>query len=226
VVVALGAWTGCFLAQQLADARWAAAVRPRRGLLLELARPGGMPQLSHGLMEMGYTQHYSPAGRDSAAAFAAYGSALAEGEAAEGEGSEAGAGGDAGITFTATTSAAGTLLVGSSRWVRGCWRALPGCHMTTRRAAPAASHALNWLPASTRPARRVTRREFAGYSADAPEPVVHAIMERAAKFLPGLAGVRRQDISVRAGPRPYATVGRCRGPGSGSGALALPGPLL
>lgn len=56
VVVALGAWSGAFLAEQLADVRWAGAFRPRRGLLLEMARPGGMPALACGLMEMGYTQ--------------------------------------------------------------------------------------------------------------------------------------------------------------------------
>ncbi len=56
VVVALGAWSGAFLADQLADVRWAAAFRPRRGLLLEMPRPGGMPPVQHGMMELGYTQ--------------------------------------------------------------------------------------------------------------------------------------------------------------------------
>jgi glycine/D-amino acid oxidase-like deaminating enzyme len=68
------------------------------------------------------------------------------------------------ITFTATTSASGTLLVGSSR-------------------------------------------EFAGFDSQAPEAVLESIMQRAAQFLPGLAAVQRQDIHVRAGPRPYATAG-------------------
>lgn len=145
IVVALGAWTGQFLAAQLEDERWDAAFRPRRGLLLEMPRPAGMHAVRHGLMEVGYTQHYAPRGGGSS-------------------GSAAGAeGGPADITFTATTSASGSLLVGSSR-------------------------------------------EFAGFDPDAPEEVVGAIMARAAHFLPGLAGVQRRDIGVRAGPRPCATV--------------------
>lgn len=56
VVVALGSWSGAFLADQMADVRWAAAFRPRRGLLLEMPRPGGMPPVAHGMMECGYTQ--------------------------------------------------------------------------------------------------------------------------------------------------------------------------
>lgn len=51
VVVTLGAWSGGFLAQQLSDARWEAMFRPRRGLLLEMPRPQGMPAVRHGLME-------------------------------------------------------------------------------------------------------------------------------------------------------------------------------
>ena len=51
VVVTLGAWSGGFLAQQLGDARWEGAFRPRRGLLLEMPRPQGMPAVRHGLME-------------------------------------------------------------------------------------------------------------------------------------------------------------------------------
>lgn len=56
VVVALGAWSGAFLADQMADVRWAAAFRPRRGLLLEMPRPGSMPPVQHGMMEVGYMQ--------------------------------------------------------------------------------------------------------------------------------------------------------------------------
>ncbi|KAL4431222.1 hypothetical protein ABPG75_006478 [Micractinium tetrahymenae] len=150
IVVALGAWSGAFLADQLADVRWAGAFRPRRGLLLEMTAPAGMPAVSHGLMEVSYTSHYSR-------------QAIAGGKGAQGKGdgdSEEGID----ITFTATTSASGSLLVGSSR-------------------------------------------EFAGYSRDAPEHIVSAIMQRAAHFLPALAAVRWQDISVRAGPRPFATAG-------------------
>ena len=62
VVVSLGAWSAPFLAEQLADARWADAFRPRRGLLLEMPRPAGMAPVRHGLMEMGYTKASSEGG--------------------------------------------------------------------------------------------------------------------------------------------------------------------
>ena len=55
--MAAGAWSGEFLSRQLGDdGAWAAAFRPRKGLLLELARPKDMPEISRGLMEMGYTK--------------------------------------------------------------------------------------------------------------------------------------------------------------------------
>jgi hypothetical protein len=97
VLLTSGAWAGEFLAQQLGEPGWAQAVRPRRGHLLEMRRPDGMPVLHRGVMEVGYTAHYSAAGKQAAASAAAGGAAPAD------------------ITFTATTSAAGTLLVGSSR---------------------------------------------------------------------------------------------------------------
>lgn len=191
VVVTLGAWSGDFLAQQLSDARWAGAFRPRRGLLLEMPRPQGMPAVRHGLMEasvcvggsslygmcmhwlmwpdrlkvvpgrhsiekapdpnllpalaaqMGYTAHY------------AHSSSSSSGQPA--------ADGGLDITFTTTTSASGTLLVGSSR-------------------------------------------EFCGFGRGGEDQVVDAIMQRAAHFVPGLAAVKRQDINVRSGPRPWAAV--------------------
>lgn len=124
IVVALGAWSGTFLAQQLADVRWAGAFRPRRGLLLEMPRPEGMPAVAHGLMEVGYTQHYSRQGSAGGgdadelpgpAPLAPVG-APAQRQRGKSDADEEGqeeAGVD--ITFTATTSASGTLLVGSSR---------------------------------------------------------------------------------------------------------------
>lgn len=142
IVVALGAWSGAFLARQLADVRWAGAFRPRRGLLLEMPAPEGMPAVSHGLMEVSYTSHYSPAADSSgsnrssgatssegffpltyeavaesqaaglAASAAAAAKAAPAGAAAEAQGEEDEA---VDITFTATTSASGSLLVGSSR---------------------------------------------------------------------------------------------------------------
>ena len=102
--------------------------------------------------QMGYTAHYAHAGSSSSPPEAAVAAA-------------AGGGGQLDITFTATTSASGTLLVGSSR-------------------------------------------EFSGFGREGEGEVVGAIMQRAAHFLPALAGVQRQDISVRSGPRPWAAVSR------------------
>lgn len=157
IVVALGAWSGAFLAQQLADVRWAGAFRPRRGLLLEMPAPAGMPAVGHGLMEVSYTSHYSPAAggsvsssRSASSSGSTAGSkggngggeadggffpltyeAVAESQAAGLAASAAAAAapsttaqaaaeaqeedGEVDITFTATTSASGSLLVGSSR---------------------------------------------------------------------------------------------------------------
>lgn len=56
VVLAAGAWSGKLLGSTTGDARWQEVFKPRRGHLLELDPPAGMPPLRHGLMEMGYTQ--------------------------------------------------------------------------------------------------------------------------------------------------------------------------
>lgn len=108
VVVAMGAWTSAFLAASLGDERWADAFRPRRGLLLEMPRPAGMPAVQHGLMELFYAQHYSPRGGQRGGLVEAAGAAADTPQQAHSK---------VDITFTATTSAAGTLLVGSSRRV-------------------------------------------------------------------------------------------------------------
>lgn len=304
VVVALGAWSGAFLAQQLADVRWAGAFRPRRGLLLEMPTPPGMPAVSHGLMEVSYTSHYSPtagssgtgsavsssssssffpltyeavAERQAAALVAskagAAPAAAAEGTAAEAKEAHEEDGVD--ITFTATTSASGSLLVGSSRWdvymlalcqdwkekqvsparctpgAQGwgdpasctcqpsAWCSLPFCNSQPVQCAcncavldlplpraPKNAHLTTRSNHATIPAALITAaappvispflpREFVGFSQDAPEHIVSAIMERAAHFLPALAAVERQDIGVRAGPRPFATVGVGDGPRGG-----------
>lgn len=92
---------------------------------------------------MGYTAHYAHSSSSS--------------------GGQPAADGGLDITFTTTTSASGTLLVGSSR-------------------------------------------EFCGFGRAGEEQVVDAIMQRAAHFVPGLAAVKRQDINVRSGPRPWAAV--------------------
>ena len=56
VVLAAGAWSGHLLSTATGDNRWQEVFKPRRGHLLELQLPPGMPPLRHGLMEMGYTQ--------------------------------------------------------------------------------------------------------------------------------------------------------------------------
>ena len=58
VVVAAGAWTGQLLAgmSQLAAQGWGQRLMPRRGNLLEVQPPPGMPPVRHGLMEAEYTQ--------------------------------------------------------------------------------------------------------------------------------------------------------------------------
>eukprot|EP00891_Asterochloris_glomerata_P004689 jgi/Astpho2/4689/fgenesh1_pg.00067_%23_177_t len=92
-VLSAGAWTGQMLTDMLGDPRWEALFRPRKGHLLCFQRPTAMPLLHHGMMEMGYTQHYEPAA---------------------GAGDEA-----ANITFTATQDVSGNLLLGSSREFAG-----------------------------------------------------------------------------------------------------------
>lgn len=56
VILAAGAWSGSLLGSTTGDTRWHEVFKPRRGHLLELDPPAGMPPLRHGLMEMGYTQ--------------------------------------------------------------------------------------------------------------------------------------------------------------------------
>lgn len=103
VVLAAGAWTGRLLAAALAAedpdaaAFWAAELEPRRGLLLDAPWPAALPHLRAGVMEAGYAKHYAaaaPAGPD--------------GRARPGPR-------DVDISFTATRSQDGRLLLGSSR---------------------------------------------------------------------------------------------------------------
>ncbi|GBF90631.1 hypothetical protein Rsub_03203 [Raphidocelis subcapitata] len=191
VVVASGVWSGHLLADASGDVRWRSLLAPRRGHLLELARPEGMPPVRRGIMELSYTRHYAPpgAGGGSSAeeAAAAVAQALAgpvpaaaapppppppvvgsDGTAADE------AAGRVDVTFTATTSAAGTLLIGSSR-------------------------------------------EFNGWQAAPDSAVMAAIMERAHAFMPALSpalleaaiggGAGAGAASVRVGLRPYALGG-------------------
>lgn len=111
-------------------------------------------------------QHYSQAG--SAGAFTAYQTAdHSTTAAAAAGGGEQGEGVD--ITFTATTSKSGSLLVGSSRCARGGGRASSLILVGTPQAPPlcCCTHYLSMSPFF---------REFAGFDNDAPEAVVQAIM--------------------------------------------------
>ena len=89
MVLAAGVWSGNLLTALTGDCRWASVLQPRRGHLLELQRPQGMPPIGRGIMEMSYTKHYSS------------GTAHSGGSTA----------GKIDITFTATTSLSGSLLV-------------------------------------------------------------------------------------------------------------------
>ena len=106
VVLAAGAWSGAFLAKHpWANPDWADAILPRRGLLLEMARPEGMPPVQQGMMEVGYTKHYDT---------------VVNRAISSSSSKERGSSGDAvDVTFTATTSASGSLLIGSSREFSG-----------------------------------------------------------------------------------------------------------
>eukprot|EP00955_Chlamydomonas_euryale_P103678 365513-Chlamydomonas_euryale.AAC.8 len=55
-VVASGVWSGQLLAEATGQPLWARSLAPRRGHLLELDPPPGMPHLTHGVMEMSYTK--------------------------------------------------------------------------------------------------------------------------------------------------------------------------
>lgn len=55
-MVAAGVWSGELLSQATGEAAWAKTLQPRRGHLLELPRPEGMPVVKRGMMEMSYTK--------------------------------------------------------------------------------------------------------------------------------------------------------------------------
>lgn len=111
VIVAAGAWSGDFLSRELENAKWKDVLRARKGHLVEIPgseipRPKGYdasnrPLLRHGLMEFGYSNHYR--------------SHPVENSNSEG----------VDVTFTATTSASGSLLLGSSRQFV---QQFPACH--------------------------------------------------------------------------------------------------
>lgn len=57
------------------------------------------------------------------------------------------------------------------------------------------------------PAGAGSSREFSGWSTERDRDIVAAILQRAASFLPALAGVSADEPSARVGLRPYAVGG-------------------
>ncbi|GFR51438.1 hypothetical protein Agub_g13730 [Astrephomene gubernaculifera] len=119
LVLAAGVWSGGLLAAATGQPGWAHLLQPRRGHLLELPRPEHMPPVVHGMMEMSYTKHYATSSTAAPHA-ASSASASSPSSAVASAPSEA----EVDITFTATTSASGSLLIGSSREFSG-WDATP-----------------------------------------------------------------------------------------------------
>ncbi|WIA14156.1 hypothetical protein OEZ85_002698 [Tetradesmus obliquus] len=119
VVVAAGVWSGQLLAAATGQQGWQQLLQPRRGHLLEMQPPAGMPRIHTGMMELSYTQHYSSSSEQS------HGTAAGNSSSSSSSSNEA-----VDITFTATTSASGSLLIGSSREFSG-WEALPDAAIIT-----------------------------------------------------------------------------------------------
>eukprot|EP00878_Enallax_costatus_P025085 GHUV01026806.1.p1 GENE.GHUV01026806.1~~GHUV01026806.1.p1 ORF type:complete len:441 (+),score=126.12 GHUV01026806.1:624-1946(+) len=117
VVVAAGVWSGQLLADCTSQTGWQRLLQPRRGHLLEMQPPAGMPRLNSGMMELSYTQHYSAAAEQQHAA--STGPSPASSKSIGNANMTA-----VDITFTATTSASGSLLIGSSREFGG-WDSTP-----------------------------------------------------------------------------------------------------
>ncbi|GAX84703.1 hypothetical protein CEUSTIGMA_g12125.t1 [Chlamydomonas eustigma] len=105
-VVASGVWSGQLMASLTGDTVWGKLLQPRRGHLIEVAPPPGMPPIKHGMMEMSYTQHYAPGSSTT--------TSLPQQPHVHHDNNEA-----VDITFTATTSTSGSLLIGSSREFSG-----------------------------------------------------------------------------------------------------------
>jgi glycine/D-amino acid oxidase-like deaminating enzyme len=155
VIVAAGAWSGGFLARELANPGWADVVRPRRGHLLELPPPAGMPPVQRGLMEAGYAKHYAAlsAAVLPAVALAAAGAGAPPAPALDD------------VTFTATASPSGSLLLGSSREWAG-FDAEPAPEV----AAAILARCALFLPAlaGARPADAAVRVGLRPYAAEGP----------------------------------------------------------
>ncbi|KAJ9533393.1 hypothetical protein QJQ45_026374 [Haematococcus lacustris] len=138
-IVAAGAWSGELLSQATGQPCYQRALQPRKGHLLQLPRPQDMPPLSHGAMEMAYTKHYPAAALTSAPTQAQQQPQQQQQQQQQQQHSDSqptavvSAGSSScvqqsaheiDITFTATTSADGSLLVGSSREFAG-WGSQP-----------------------------------------------------------------------------------------------------
>lgn len=173
LVLAAGVWTGGMLAGATGDPGWEALLQPRRGHLLEMPAPEGMPRVAHGMMEMSYTKHYATSSASSSS-----GAAAAAPHASP----------DVDITFTATTSASGTLLLGSSREFSG-WDTTPSPAIVSSILQRAALFLPGLGPAAAAAA--------AGAAAGA------ATMQAAIEA----GGAPLQGLSVRVGLRPYAVGG-------------------
>ena len=167
-ILAAGVWSGPLLSAVTGDARWSRLLQPRRGHLLELQRPEVMPPIRRGMMEMSYTKHYTTAG-------------------------------DAGsdeidITFTATTSASGSLLV--CAWVNlMVYKVICLTHMCERACLTV---------------QVGSSREFSGWASEPSSSIIDAIMARAGHFLPALAAsvpAGPLGSDVRVGLRPFALGG-------------------
>jgi glycine/D-amino acid oxidase-like deaminating enzyme len=100
VVIAAGTWTGPLLAAATGTPSWQRMFQPRRGHLLVLPPPEGMARVNHGIMELAYTKHYSRSSRHHEQKIAPV---VSPGTSSEDE---------VDVTFTATTSMDGTLLLG------------------------------------------------------------------------------------------------------------------
>ncbi|MEW5314340.1 MAG: hypothetical protein WDW38_005848 [Sanguina aurantia] len=134
LMVAAGVWSAQILADATAETGWAGMLQPRRGHLLELLQPpAGMPVIKHGIMEMAYTKHYSDAhARGSTRTPEAQSSSSSSSSSSSTTHTTSqptsapllGLTSEIDITFTATTSATGSLLIGSSREFSG-WESTP-----------------------------------------------------------------------------------------------------
>jgi glycine/D-amino acid oxidase-like deaminating enzyme len=198
VVVAAGVWSGRLLADATGVPAWQQLLQPRRGHLVELMPPPGMPPLHSGMMELGYTQHYS-AHRQQQPQPASGG-----GGSSSGDGNTA-ADAALDVTFTATVSAAGSLLVGSSREFCG-WECTPSAAIVgaiMRRAATFLPHLDGLSAEALADTTRVGLRPYAQGGLPAVGPV------------PGLPGVvvaaGHEGSGLCLGPATAEVVVQCLG---------------